>query len=401
MPISTFVPVIGSGFDQVAAQQAGWAGFNANQDTANLRRRQMADEAANRWFEQLAQLQQSEAQRADAAATAAASIRQKAQADALNAQAVGAQMAEERRKFDITTKLNEKAYTFQQEKEAAANKKQTSYIDDFGSTFAPRVRDAGAAHEAAQQELAKASDDLMRVQAEWRRIIPNSQWNPKTGQIEKVDPLTGKIVPWPTTDAKEFRSGLEKDVSNDYEAAQKANEQFSEARAKYQEAIIKSKQAEEDWKGIQKLTSTPDIYPIRRDDGTWGLHSPVTKQDYFARALAEAKKNAAAAVTPLPNAPATALTSFQGWTDTTQTGTAPLFTPVVAPAPSPTGPGLSMPNVPMFGGNPATFGQGAGWAAPVVQRVRVRSPQGATGTIPASQLQAAISKGYKLVSENE
>jgi hypothetical protein len=55
--ISSFEPIIGSGFDQIAAQRAGWAGFNKSVDEGNIARANEAERTQNDWLRQVAALQ--------------------------------------------------------------------------------------------------------------------------------------------------------------------------------------------------------------------------------------------------------------------------------------------------------------------------------------------------------
>jgi len=76
--IPSFVPVIGSSFDNLAQQQAGWAGFNANVQWQNLDSFQRATDARNNYFQTVAEMRRADQQRqqAEQAAADADAVRQ-------------------------------------------------------------------------------------------------------------------------------------------------------------------------------------------------------------------------------------------------------------------------------------------------------------------------------------
>lgn len=460
--IPNFVPVIGSGFDQVAAQQAGWAGFSANQDAANMNRARLAEESANDWFRNLARLQQQEAQRADMAATTAESIAQKNRADTLNYRLGAEASAESRRRFDAQQKLAEEEFKFRKDLTGKDLIKQTSFIDDMGTSLAPRFAAAGSAKDQAEKDLAKATNDFVTTQSEWTRIIPYSRWNGKTGQLEKLDPISGKPVAWSNT---QEAGGLWGSTASEFEAASAANKAFAEARSKLMQVQESHATANKTWEELNKKYASTEIFPFQREDGVWGLHSPITKQSYFAKELQKAKDKAAAAVVPVPGS---GWPGFQGRQNPTMTGTAvPPLPAVTAPAP-PVASQPAMQPMSALGGSPASmfsqqssappipaltpapptpvvpsvefqsqpnkywaaasYPQGAfyrgakymfqdpkvvgelsprGLANAVFEqpptppgRVRVVSPQGKTGTIPREQLPTALASGFVIFPEN-
>lgn len=54
MPVSDFVPLVGSGFDALANQRMGWEQFNANIENQNLARAERAQQQQDNWLAQVA-----------------------------------------------------------------------------------------------------------------------------------------------------------------------------------------------------------------------------------------------------------------------------------------------------------------------------------------------------------
>src|SRR5690348_14783346 len=63
MPNPTFVPIIGSGFPDIANQQQFWTGFNNRVDESNLARAADAQRTRNNWLAQVARMQEEDANR--------------------------------------------------------------------------------------------------------------------------------------------------------------------------------------------------------------------------------------------------------------------------------------------------------------------------------------------------
>jgi hypothetical protein len=170
MAIPSFVPLIGSSFDALAGQQAGWAGFNRNVEEGNLQRAAAAEIAQNRWLQDAAAVR-AQAQQQD--------LTSRLQADAIarNAADVMRQEAEQRRQFQAGIGLErerikaEDTRTAQMAKTAelnlqlqqhAANQKIESQGEAAASSYlmAKNTAEAAAnAHEKIQAQIEQTTAD--------------------------------------------------------------------------------------------------------------------------------------------------------------------------------------------------------------------------------------------------
>jgi hypothetical protein len=170
MPIPDFVPLIGSGFDALAGQQAAWAGFNRNVEEGNLQRAAAAEIAQNRWLQEAASAQ---------AASEDRDLQSRMRADeiARNNAAVMRQEAEQKRQFDVgvatdrervkaentrTAQMAKVAEMNLQLQQHAANQKIESQGEAAASSYlmAKNTAEAAAsAHEKIQAQIEQTTAD--------------------------------------------------------------------------------------------------------------------------------------------------------------------------------------------------------------------------------------------------
>ncbi len=168
MPIPGFVPLIGSSFDALAAQQAGWAGFNANVEQANLARLAAQQSNQNQWLRDVAvmrnqserdniaaQLEQDRQDRLLAWQQAQERTRQaeRGQDIVLNKQMWQERLAEERARTESAIKRQEMAFDLQQ-------KQQEQSIEQHGQAAASTYLMAKHNADLAHQELDQVDTDI-------------------------------------------------------------------------------------------------------------------------------------------------------------------------------------------------------------------------------------------------
>jgi len=193
MAVPYFQPIIGSSFDSIGNQELAWQGFNQRQTEDNLRRAQEADMAGNRWFENLAQMQQRDQERESQAQTLANQTAAQAQVEnrrlALSAQ----NEAERVREFGVDTALKEKQLDYPERLQKIQDQKQEDYLNDLGESMDPHVNQAGREFEQAQKAVREADARKQGVIAqELKNLPPGTMYN--KGQFVKT--LLGKPTSW-------------------------------------------------------------------------------------------------------------------------------------------------------------------------------------------------------------
>jgi len=189
MPNPGFLPLIGSGFDSLAGQQAHWAGFNESVDEGNLARLAAAQTQRNNWLSQVNAAQRQDVARQDAAEQSRIGLLQAA-----------AQQAESARRFDIGTGLSReqlaaenKRWTFSRDQKNEDERKLLDSIAAAGENMAPRARKAAQDWQDAAKEYQDAQTALASVVNESARGLPADGyrwdktiggWAPKTPAIK-------------------------------------------------------------------------------------------------------------------------------------------------------------------------------------------------------------------------
>ena len=273
MPTPSFVPVIGSSFDSIAAQQAGWAGFNQRQDEANLARMQQAEQAQNQWFSRLAELQQHQAGLQDMASQQAAQAARQAQNDQTTSRQYAAQSVELRRQSDLEQSNKERQFGLNEK--ALQREKDTTV--DFATHLQPLLTEAGTAFEDANDEYSKISTAFQKRinAAESMAGFPGTkvQLSKATGQYEvKNDLMLRKPYDLSPAEADVVKS---------------ANSSISSVASDMLLAQHKLGLASADWKAKQEQVGRIGGVPIKVGK-TWLLRVPALGKT-FGKMVEEAK----------------------------------------------------------------------------------------------------------------
>ena len=332
MPTPSFVPIIGSSFDAIAGQQAGWAGFNQRQDEANLARIQAAEAAQNQWFTRLADIQQREASRRDAADALAAQTAQKARADQLASQQFASQSAEQKAEFERRQKLAEDTFNWQKTQQDTQLKKQLKVLSNFATNFAPEFQDTAKSFEDAQKQQAAAQDAVLRRKSELE-AQPDFPRN-----SVHFDVRTHEFVP------NELVRGHPMQLEGkDLVAVQAANKELAGLSADFLSSAAELKQRQAEWMDKLKQAQGYNLVPKKSKTG-WELYSPDLDMT-FGQMVETAKEDgadqaddsgpvwqppegsfAAALQGPAPQVPPSfALPTDGAPTEGTATGMAPAF----------------------------------------------------------------------------
>lgn len=160
----TFAPIIGSGFDAVAAQQQHWAGFNSAIEQANIERLNRAQENANRWRMGLSDLyqrasDQTAAMQMRSDETSRAAAQEQANADrqfSFALQSEKDRMKEERARTDAMNEQARMRLDFQRQE-------QENKINSAGEAYASNYLKAQAAADASQKELTDLLGEIQKV----------------------------------------------------------------------------------------------------------------------------------------------------------------------------------------------------------------------------------------------
>lgn len=176
MPNPSWTPVIGSGFDQDAAQQQHWAGFNAQMDQANIARANAAQQNQNQWLQTAAAMRQQAIDRQGAADDAA-------QQQAVQQQTEAARAAESKRQFDVSADISragiaerDKQFTFTRDEQNRLERKQLDETESLAKQLAPEGLQLGEDHDAAQQAAAEADANLAAAVARNQPKLPSGSF---------------------------------------------------------------------------------------------------------------------------------------------------------------------------------------------------------------------------------
>ena len=168
MPLA-FAPVIGSGFDQVMGQQAGWAGFNRGVDEGNIARANAAQENANNYLARVADIQrQNVAQQAayyDAAQQRADTLAQNQQQFGLQRAALKAQQEHENAKLQEERARTEAMVHANDAAAAQRDFIQAQQVENRGMAYASNYVARKAELDAAEASLQSAQDRVDDLQA--------------------------------------------------------------------------------------------------------------------------------------------------------------------------------------------------------------------------------------------
>lgn len=332
MPNPGWVPIIGSSFDNLAGQDQYWAGFNARQDDQNIGRANAAEVAQNRWFENLAQMQQRDQERQMAADTAA----QQTIAQAVTARRAEAERA---RQFDVGTAqeeeklgLSKDQLKFQQDQIASKRQQEDDVAENLGTNLAPDVKEAAIAQERATAEHDKALNDLKTEASRQQAAIGSNlvKYNPRTNEFEPT--LKGATIP----------PELAPKVSA-------ANEALGKVQSDYISAKERKDYAEKQFKMVQQHAYDTGFIVKGSGDSAYLYHPRLNKSYGEIKSDTDVNTDADSdyrpgGANPIPNGPV-----WGGFTPQTSTGTTP---PPAAPSAVPAGSPFQIRQVPA--GTPAT-----------------------------------------------
>jgi hypothetical protein len=162
MPNPAFMPVLGSGFDAVAAQQAGWSGFNNQVDRANLDSMVRANQEQNNYFRDVAGMNREDAVRAQQRQDAAA--------------AASARNAQDQYQFAANQDYSNKQQDIEKAKIAAIlTGKQ--YEDQRAQAIADSQNDFAAVQELAAKGHFASRDEIAAVLPKSDKVQIDSLWS--------------------------------------------------------------------------------------------------------------------------------------------------------------------------------------------------------------------------------
>lgn len=255
---ATFAPVIGSSFDNLAAQQQFWANHNRSVEENNLQRAAAAQEALNRHAEAVSQAQHQDAANAYQMDQQRAAIAmQQAERSAGNARhdyEFGVQSGLEGDRI----KVDKDRYQFAQKEKDLNEKKALDSIQKTAEFMAPDVADQGAKYEAAQQEFQKAHQDFTTLPSELVKGLPSAAnviYNPKLNEFVPANP----------------RLGLGTDENKN--AVDKANAQLAQAKANYDAVANNYQTHASNFENTKAVAQKSGLLVGRRGD-KWVISSP-------------------------------------------------------------------------------------------------------------------------------
>lgn len=282
MPVAQFVPVIGGGFDQDAAQQFQWQQFNRQQDADNFARANAAQHDYNNYLSQLNQLQRQDVATADQYAERADTL-------AYNRAVEAARRAEYARQFDINAKLNAEDLKLRgdalKSKTTDQAQQQKDYLEEIAQAaenLAPAYNATRRAVEELQSKSLTQQKDVLKSAGEIAAALPEED----RGNIA-YDGKRFKPVPMKVNDEKALA------------AANLANAKLADAISLYAET---AKALEFRQKELNDLSKQIGQYrlQVKKEGSDYFLVSPLHKGKKFGTILAEAKS----AAEPTPFVPA-------------------------------------------------------------------------------------------------
>lgn len=383
MPNPAFMPVIGSGFDQVAGQQMQWANFNRGVEEANLARLAAAQQAANQWQAQQQSLAESALERQQRMAY-------NQQQAAQSAWAQAQQAGEGRREFDVGAALRREEIQAAKDLNDAKvqearrqERERLSAIQNLGDTLGKDVQPTRESFDAATT----AKDD-----AEFKLQTARADVEKQYGALIQFDHLT-----------KEFRARAGTGPEGE-KAAADANTAISEAKANSLKAENAYKIRLGEWSHFQDQANKAGFAVRPHESGNWVLFHPELGKTFGVTT----KRAQPEQSTPQSGLRVITFDEPPDWAKASGTTTA--TTPVQAGGPNrifPSGfpagtfvspPAISTPDSPPPMGDPNNP-LSPSWnaydrAGMQPTRVRVRAPNGQTGTISSDKLAAALAAGY-------
>jgi len=234
------MPVIGSSFDAIAGQQAGWQNFNRGVEENNIARAAQAQQQQNQWLAQLAALQRQDEEVA---------MKNRAYYDALDYRL--GEDRERSRRFDIDTKLSEQKladdknrYKWHEDIRNADTKQQMTAIENSAKFLAKDARDYAEQFKDATGELRDATQTLDKSASS---IKPSSRITfTKARQFAPVDILKDDVLA--------------------RQEANEANIRLASDKARYDQAVQNYQLHLSNWNDLKKRASLEQLQV--GDDGT-------------------------------------------------------------------------------------------------------------------------------------
>lgn len=377
--MNTFEPILGGSFDQIAAQRFGWGRQNLETDTGNVNRFTAFQAAQDAKVHDIAAWNQ-------ANATAQYKADEGDVAD-----------AESARRFGITTDLareaNQTRYGQEAERTTYYNRAlgqqqanvaaDAATVDSAAQTLAPRIHEYGTAVDSAQAARDAAFSALQSKPVELQASLKDA------GVF-----YNGKVfVPVNKTDSKAAT------------AASQANLDLAAAQANFSTANAQLTTHQKNFANLSAHAQKQYGLEVSHDGDQWVVKNPQTQRTYRPNGTAKPGPKPMSDLSGQP-------ISFGG------NRFEPIATlggqdiPIGSTWPGFTGSEDSTtPNVPelpasnrfssppdqsgaLFSPANLRFRIPAAPAQMTVARVRVKSPDGKTGSIPANQLDDAIANGY-------
>jgi hypothetical protein len=257
MPNPRFEPIIGSSFDAIAGQRAGWSRFNADIENQNLARAVAAQEAQNRWSAQVAQMQAQDAARADQA--------NRFQTELTVGQQNRVQdQAESGRRFDISAQLDRdrtategKRFDYSIKERNRLEAKALDEAESYAKAKVPELNRAAKDFEAAQKARDSVLDSYKRSIAAAQVGIPGVVFNGKF------------LVP-----TKTFNESADRKKLDD------ANETIGRLEDAAASAAAEHKSAETELNRIRRESEGLGLSPTRLASGRWGFWSLAHKKSF-------------------------------------------------------------------------------------------------------------------------
>lgn len=249
MPNASFQPLIGSGFDALAAQSQFYQGFNNQVESQNLARQQAAQDRANAYA-----MAVSEAQRADAARQA--QLDQQAALAAIEHGTRAQNLARQDYQFGVQTdltknnqRINEEHYKWVNDQQKDQEKSFIDSLDESAKFNAPTLKSTIQKMREARDAFANAEKSMLLEAG---------------NQKSKLDPvLASKLVVSKNGELEPTKLWTLSPVEST--AVQKANDALAKARADYSSAAELRLQHEQNLNSI--LNRIPKQLQVNPDTG--------------------------------------------------------------------------------------------------------------------------------------
>jgi len=255
--MTTFEPIVGSGFDAIAGQRQFWGQFNKSTEEANLARAKAAQDEINAHAMAL-----SGAERSDAAN--AYQMQQDRAARAMAAMQLQDQNQRHNYEFGVNTGLAHEqiaasalTHRASQIERDSTEKKQLDSIQKTAEFMAPDVANLGSKYEDAQKQYDDAHQTLTTLPSELVKTLPPGKftYNPRLNEFVSINPRM------PVTNPEDV-------------AAQNAvNDKLAAAKAEFDAAASTFRVHSDNFGNAQAIAQKSGLLVGKRD-GKWVISSP-------------------------------------------------------------------------------------------------------------------------------